>query len=39
MRNPIHVKDLDVDIHGYGLVERYLAHQDGHIRAPYPYPC
>jgi hypothetical protein len=32
MRNPIHVKGLDVDIHGYGLVELHLAYQDGHTR-------
>jgi hypothetical protein len=30
LRNPIHVKGIDVNTHGYGLVELYLAYQDGH---------
>jgi hypothetical protein len=31
-RNPIHVKGIDINIHGYGLVEPHLAYQDGHSR-------
>jgi hypothetical protein len=29
---PIHVKGIDVDIRGYGLVELHRAYQDGHTR-------
>jgi hypothetical protein len=32
LRNPVQVKDLDVRIHGYDLVELHLAYQDGHTR-------
>lgn len=32
LRNPVHVKGIDVHIHGYGLVELHLAYQDGHSR-------
>jgi hypothetical protein len=33
LRTPIHVKGIDVGIHGYGLVELHLAYQEGHTRA------
>jgi hypothetical protein len=32
LRNPIHVKGIDVNIHGYGLVELHIVYQDGHSR-------
>jgi hypothetical protein len=32
LRNPVHVKGIDVNIHGYGLVELHPAYQDGHSR-------
>jgi hypothetical protein len=32
LRTPIDVKGIDVDIHGYGLVEPHLVYEDGHIR-------
>jgi hypothetical protein len=35
LRNSIRVKGIDVDIHGYGLVELHLAYQDGHTRHAY----
>jgi hypothetical protein len=32
IRNSIYVKGMDVNIHGYGLVELHLAYHDGHTR-------
>jgi hypothetical protein len=32
MRNPIHVKGVDDDIQGNGLVELHMAYQNGHTR-------
>jgi hypothetical protein len=32
LRNPIHVKGIDVHIHGYGPVELPFAYHDGHSR-------
>jgi hypothetical protein len=32
LRTPIHVKGIDVDINGYGIVELHLDYHDGHSR-------